>query len=863
MNPLIASMVGPRGAKQFARTTDRSLGDLDAAKRLLGGRRWSELPREDKLEIRRNTGWQLGPGGDWLYETDADPVFTPAFNERFSPWLAADKGFSAALKTLYDTVESLKVEESAIANSWNERHPRNLYSSFLPHVYNPLYAPRGFAAESALSDYDSAVKFAAKLREDSFVDTLSRERYRTAKRFLDRPELSKAIAELSNAMKRAKEAEFKPFAGRLSDMVDLSADPEFAIAYPDFKDINVAVVDVEDPAVMGSFSAKDNKITITKRNLQKHGLSGALRTALHELAHARQDKEGAAPGGDDMTYIVDDPPGRDLLRAYREKLTKMEDTLANGSWLAKQLLGGPETLRNRIDIYRRTLAFLDQERSRFDQIVSRADKAGDEGSRKYYLYRRLAGEVDARNTATRHGLDREARSSTLLEDTEDVPRSDQIDARFGVVPGGTISKAATVLDEHPYILQQAAKGGEAPDLTGMSNFLATDKVPDTIFGIPIVSRREDYTEEDIAFFREHPEAGGYYDMGEGTPEDGSDEGAPVQNDVPKSQLPSATFITGGRDEFDTVEMVQQALKNNYSAEQFLRMYYGDATDRIVGRAKELRGMTAQDMSPLFDLRDYQAVDRGSADPEARSLPRYASGGPRGSIVLPDLPIIAVGPGAVQTNEITKDVMTNIERAAHMELPPLAAYENVYEWNRAIRMHSRDAAVLATQKQLYRDMEKWLKEEGKRSFQDGRYVYLGSKEDGPHEVSHLLNPNEDLRYAVQSGPTYYLQNDAELAAAISAARREIFKRSGGKIDIADPRHMRAVLNEVKPGATDEETKAKRAPYEGRWLSTEARKFLYNYWTFKGSSRAADVNRKVVDPEFTGKLVSAKRPRKGRV
>ena len=48
----------------------------------------------------------------------------------------------------------------------------------------------------------------------------------------------------------------------------------------------------------------------------------------------------------------------------------------------------------------------------------------------------------------------------------------------------------------------------------MSNFLATDKVPDTIFGIPIVSRREDYTERDIEFFKEHPEAGGYYDMGD-------------------------------------------------------------------------------------------------------------------------------------------------------------------------------------------------------------------------------------------------------------------------------------------------------------------------------------------------------------
>ena len=71
---------------------------------------------------------------------------------------------------------------------------------------------------------------------------------------------------------------------------------------------------------------------------------------------------------------------------------------------------------------------------------------------------------------------------------------------------------------------QAAKGGEAPDLTGMSNFLATDKVPDTIFGIPIVSRCEDYTEADIAFFKEHPEAGGYYDMGE----DGENASSEVQ-----------------------------------------------------------------------------------------------------------------------------------------------------------------------------------------------------------------------------------------------------------------------------------------------------------------------------------------------
>lgn len=49
----------------------------------------------------------------------------------------------------------------------------------------------------------------------------------------------------------------------------------------------------------------------------------------------------------------------------------------------------------------------------------------------------------------------------------------------------------------------------------LANFLATDDVPETLFGFPVVTK--DYTPEDLAFFKAHPEAGGYYDM--------SDEGA--------------------------------------------------------------------------------------------------------------------------------------------------------------------------------------------------------------------------------------------------------------------------------------------------------------------------------------------------
>lgn len=61
----------------------------------------------------------------------------------------------------------------------------------------------------------------------------------------------------------------------------------------------------------------------------------------------------------------------------------------------------------------------------------------------------------------------------------------------------------------------AEKAGHKKTTGGqIAGFLATDKVPPTLFGIPVIARREEYTEADIRFFQEHPEAGGYYDVGD-------------------------------------------------------------------------------------------------------------------------------------------------------------------------------------------------------------------------------------------------------------------------------------------------------------------------------------------------------------
>lgn len=73
-------------------------------------------------------------------------------------------------------------------------------------------------------------------------------------------------------------------------------------------------------------------------------------------------------------------------------------------------------------------------------------------------------------------------------------------------------------------VQQDRKGGEA-----FSNFLASDDVPETLFGIPVVS--QDYTEEDLEFFKRNPKAAGFYDLGDDNegPEPPPDDGGPSAN----------------------------------------------------------------------------------------------------------------------------------------------------------------------------------------------------------------------------------------------------------------------------------------------------------------------------------------------
>ncbi len=73
-----------------------------------------------------------------------------------------------------------------------------------------------------------------------------------------------------------------------------------------------------------------------------------------------------------------------------------------------------------------------------------------------------------------------------------------------------VGRYRAIIEQERRSTQMDDKGGE-----NFGNFLATDDVPSTLFGVPVVTDR--YARQDLEFFKEHPKAGGFYEMGDEEP----------------------------------------------------------------------------------------------------------------------------------------------------------------------------------------------------------------------------------------------------------------------------------------------------------------------------------------------------------
>lgn len=221
----------------------------------------------------------------------------------------------------------------------------------------------------------------------------------------------------------------------LKDIVT-NADELFA-AYPELKDVKIKKSTAMGNG--GAYNHKDNTITISLGTLRRgfeiqNNVEGfntskeeidrlmdilinvELRgTLVHEIQHAIQNIEGFARGGN--AKMVNPALNKDKVVAFEQEMinqinekvhqynsmSTMERRTPKGSQLRVQIQEGKKKL------------------AKFQKEIV----LGKEG------YRKLAGEVEARNIEKRLGLTPEERRATLAESTEDVARDDQIFILYG------------------------------------------------------------------------------------------------------------------------------------------------------------------------------------------------------------------------------------------------------------------------------------------------------------------------------------------------------------------------------------------------------------------------------------------------
>ena len=163
-----------------------------------------------------------------------------------------------------------------------------------------------------------------------------------------------------------------------------------------------------DPGVRGTYN--DNRITLRRSGDQTS-------TTLHETQHHLQDVEGFARGGSGSSAYMSDDLRAQWLAETERLLTPQsyEQFAANETFR-----GVPEVeVRAQYDNMARDLAAA--RRNIYSPINRRAQETAAD-----IIYRRLAGEVEARNVQTRQNLGPSERRARPPWETQDVPDDQQI-----------------------------------------------------------------------------------------------------------------------------------------------------------------------------------------------------------------------------------------------------------------------------------------------------------------------------------------------------------------------------------------------------------------------------------------------------
>jgi len=202
--------------------------------------------------------------------------------------------------------------------------------------------------------------------------------------------------------------------------------PELLELYPQLKDVEI-FFDREMSEYEGSYYPNKNKIVV--------GLGvrpeNTVRLLLHEIQHAIQEIEGFAKGGNAASSFS---IKNDIINEYEKELKERgADTDQNllNSITRKYITGakdvfledaGREENRPPFIINRYTF----RKKVGTEKIFGREITKYEDLPKGLTFYKNVAGEVEARNVEKRMNMTSEQRRASILEETEDVARDEQV-----------------------------------------------------------------------------------------------------------------------------------------------------------------------------------------------------------------------------------------------------------------------------------------------------------------------------------------------------------------------------------------------------------------------------------------------------
>lgn len=443
VNNINFQILGEKGAKALDTWENVStrIGNLALAKDM-------DKAGKDAKTIRLATSWEKGIDGKWRYEINDDYHLknTRATNGNIEKY---EKEVKQAKKELEDLIANKALVEKKI----NDFVKRGLL-------------PKESSYEAELEETKRKLQLAEFLLENNTALDVEKALPRLIERGIDPTDFWGLNGDLGESF-------------YLPQIID---NPELYKAYPELEKVTIAFSRKDFANHSGSYSQDENSITIYPQGVRTY--TDFKRTLIHEVQHAIQRIENFVTGGSirqfeplmskrELQEYKDILLGSGNIKSSKaQKILEQINTDINSSSklmeFMKEIQAGNKTLddwfkwleseQSKHPDYATYRQYYEQAMADFDE----AEKLGKYETEKGEFitpeeaYRRLAGEVEARNVSNRMNLTAQERLNTLLTDTQDVASDEQIVIKNTVLTHACIEKISDILTDEKATLQEKA-----------------------------------------------------------------------------------------------------------------------------------------------------------------------------------------------------------------------------------------------------------------------------------------------------------------------------------------------------------------------------------------------------------------------